>query len=37
MAGITQEAGTSNGLIGHYCPSKDDLLVATYQAEADRP
>lgn len=36
VAEIAGEAGISNGLIGHYFPTKDALLVATYQAEADR-
>lgn len=36
VAEIASEAGISNGLIGHYFPTKDALLVATYQAEADR-
>ncbi len=36
VAEIAAEAGISNGLIGHYFPTKDALLVATYQAEADR-
>ncbi len=36
VAEIAGEAGISNGLIGHYFPNKDSLLVATYQAEADR-
>lgn len=36
VAEIATEAGISNGLIGHYFPSKDELLAATYEAEAER-
>ncbi|MEO1191981.1 MAG: TetR family transcriptional regulator C-terminal domain-containing protein [Pseudomonadota bacterium] len=36
VAEIAATAGISNGLIGHYFPTKDDLLVATYEAEATR-
>ncbi len=36
VAEIASEAGISNGLVGHYFPTKDALLVATYRAEADR-
>ncbi|GAB5467675.1 MAG: TetR family transcriptional regulator C-terminal domain-containing protein [Rhodospirillales bacterium] len=36
VAEIAATAGISNGLIGHYFPTKDALLVATYEAEAAR-
>ncbi len=32
---ICAEAGISHGLINHYFPSKEDLLVATYDTVAD--
>ncbi len=36
VAEIASAAGISNGLIGHYFSTKDDLLVATYELEAER-
>jgi len=36
VAEIAAEANISNGLIGHYFPTKDALLIATYEAEAER-
>lgn len=33
---ICAEAGISHGLINHYFPSKEDLLVATYDTVADQ-
>ncbi len=36
VAEIASAAGISNGLIGHYFATKDDLLVATYELEAER-
>lgn len=33
---ICAEAGISHGLINHYFPSKEDLLITTYHAVADQ-